>query len=93
MIFSWFYSGVNHYEPFEETEHFYVRYDLGDVVTIDKVCNDLSLALKGRFKVIEPENQSKCIDKVYRNNKNVINIVVLKSLAFYLIDTRDFLFN
>lgn len=64
FIVKWFFEGMNYTGTFEEHDSLHIRYDLGNVVSIEKVCSDLKNRLDGVYEVIEPKNEYKCIELI-----------------------------
>lgn len=71
LVIKWFFKGMNYSGKFDEQDKLYIKYNLNDNVTIQEVCKGLKESLKGLFEVIEPEDNTHCIELIkIKNNKS-----------------------
>jgi|SRR5699024_5205358 len=67
LVIKWFYAGINYDGEFEDYNHLYIGYNLGNVVSIEDVCSSLRISLEGYYEVVEPEDETDCIELIKIN--------------------------
>jgi len=61
LVVKWFFDGMNYDGEFEDQGSLWVKYGLGNKITLEQVCKDLKSVLSEYYEVIQPKNEAQCI--------------------------------